>query len=140
MRTWRDQGGRPWAGTAVAAVLVVASGLATARYGTGAVADALGDALYAALVTLLVGLAVPRWSTPARAGLAVGLCWAVELAQLTGVPAAAADAWPPLRYLLGTTFVATDLLWYAVGVLAASSVTVLASRVGGARRAAVARG
>jgi hypothetical protein len=124
----------------VAAALVVAAGLATARYGSGAVADALGDALYAALVTLLVGLAVPRWSAAARGGPAGGGGWGVERAQLTGAPAAAADAWPPLRYLLGTTFVATDLLWYAVGVLLATWGTVLASRVGGARRAAVSRG
>lgn len=140
MRTRRDQGGRPWVVTGVAGALVVAAGLATARYGSGAAADALGDALYAALVTLLVGLALPRWFAPARAGLALGLCWAVELAQLTGVPAAAADAWPPLRYLLGTTFVVTDLLWYAVGVLLAACGTTLASRVGGARRAAVTPG
>jgi hypothetical protein len=140
VRTRRDQGGRPWAATASVGALVVAAGLAAARYGSGTVADALGDALYAALVALLVGLALPRWSTPVRAGLAVGLCWAVELAQLTGVPAAAAGAWPPLRYLLGTTFVATDLLWYAVGVLLAACGTALASRVGGARRAAVTRG
>lgn len=140
MRTRRDQGGRPWAATAAAGALVVLAGLGTARYGSGAGADALGDALYAALVTLLVGLAVPRWSLGTRAALAVALCWAVELAQLTGVPAAAADAWPPLRYLLGTTFVATDLLWYAAGVLLASCGTALASRVGGARRAAVTPG
>lgn len=140
MRTRRDQGGRPWAATVVAAVVVVAAGLATARYGSGAAADALGDALYAVLVLLLVTLAVPRWSRPAQAGLAVALCWAVELSQLTGAPAAAAAVWPPLRYLLGTTFVATDLLWYAVGVLLASCGTLLASRVGGARRAAVTRG
>lgn len=140
MRTRRDQGGRPWAASAAAGALVVAAGLGTARYGSGPVADALGDALYAALVVLLVVLAVPRWSPAARAGLAVALCWAVELAQLTGLPAAAADAWPPLRYLLGTTFVATDLLWYAAGVLLASCGTALASRVGGARRAAVTPG
>ncbi|NHT19709.1 DUF2809 domain-containing protein [Cellulomonas sp. IC4_254] len=140
MRTRRDQGGRPWAATGAAAVLVVAAGLATARYGSGAAADALGDALYAVLVLLLVTLAVPRWSRPAQAGLAVALCWAVEMSQLTGAPAAAAAVWPPLRYLLGTTFVATDLLWYAVGVLLASCGTLLASRVGGARRAAVTRG
>jgi hypothetical protein len=140
VRTRRDEGGRPWAATAAAGALVVAAGLATARYGASAAADALGDALYAALVLLLVALAAPRWPRPAQAGLAVALCWAVELAQLTGAPAAAADAWPPLRYLLGTTFVATDLLWYAVGVLLATWGTVLASRVGGARRAAVSRG
>ena len=136
----RDRFGRPWLGTLAAAVLVVAAGLATARLATGAAGDALGDALYAALVLLLVTLVLPGRSRGAQAGTAIALCWAVELAQLTGVPAAAAAAWPPLRYVLGTTFVATDLLWYAVGVLLASAATVLSSRWGGARRAATTRG
>lgn len=130
------RGTRPWRTTAIVGGLVVAAGLATARYGTGPLGDALGDALYAVLVLLLVALALPRLSRPAQAGLALAVCWTVEAAQATGGPAAAVAAWPPLRYLLGTTFVATDLLWYAVGVLVASSVTVLASRWSGARRAA----
>lgn len=128
--------GRPWRATALVGSVVVVAGLTTARNGTGPLGDALGDALYAVLVLLLVALALPRLSRPAQAGLAVAACWAVELAQATGGPAAAVAAWPPLRYLLGTTFVAADLLWYAVGVLVASSVTVLASRWSGARRAA----
>jgi hypothetical protein len=128
--------GRPWRVVVPAAGLVVVAGLATARYGSGPVGDALGDALYAVLVLLLVALAVPRWSRAGQAGAALAACWAVELAQATGGPAVAVAAWPPLRYLLGTTFVATDLLWYALGVLLAWSVTVLASRWSGARRAA----
>jgi len=136
----RARFGRPRLGTLAAAVLVVAAGLATARLATGAAGDALGDALYAALVLLLVTLVLPGRSRGAQAGTAIALCWAVELAQLTGVPAAAAAAWPPLRYVLGTTFVATDLLWYAVGVLLASAATVLSSRRGGARCAATTRG
>lgn len=130
-----DQRRRPWRSVVPAGALVVAAGLAAARYGTGPLGDALGDALYAVLVLLLVVLALPRLARPAQAGLALGLCWAVEVAQATGAPAAAVAAWPPLRYLLGTTFVATDLLWYAVGVLLASCVMVLASRWSGARRA-----
>lgn len=131
-----EQGRRPWRATALIGAVVVVAGLATARYGSGPVGDALGDALYAVLVLLLVALALPRLARPGQAAVAAGLCWAVELAQATGGPAAAVAAWPPLRYLLGTTFVATDLLWYAVGVLVASCLTVLASRWSGARRAA----
>jgi hypothetical protein len=133
----RPQARRPWASSVVAGGLVVVAGLLTARSGSGALGDALGDALYAVLVLLLVRFAGPRLHRAAQAGIAVALCWAVEGAQATGAPAAAVDAWPPLRYLLGTTFVATDLLWYAVGVLVASGVTALASGwSGGTRRAA----
>jgi hypothetical protein len=133
----RPHARRPWASSVVAGGFVVAAGLATARFGSGPAGDALGDALYAALVLLLVRFTGPRLHRAAQAGLAVALCWAVEGAQATGAPAAVVDAWPPLRYLLGTTFVATDLLWYAVGVLVASGVTVLASRWSrGTRRAA----
>jgi uncharacterized protein DUF2809 len=115
---------RPWRSTALAGAAVVTAGLATARFGSGAV----GDALYAALVLLLVRWALPRWSPAAHAALAVGLCWAVEVAQATGGPAQAVEAWPPLRYLLGTTFGPLDLLWYALGVLAAWGVIVGSSR------------
>jgi len=131
---------RAWRSTALAGAAVVTAGLATARLGSGAVGDALGDALYAALVLLLVRWALPRMSSAARAGLAVGLCWAVEVAQATGGPARAVEAWPPLRYLLGTTFGPLDLLWYALGVLAAWVVIVgLSRRPGDAVRAASGR-
>jgi hypothetical protein len=131
-----EQVRRPWRATVLAGALVVAAGLGTARYGTGPVGDALGDALYAVLVLLLVGLALPRRGRWTQAAVALALCWAVELAQATGGPAAAVEAFPPLRYLLGTTFVVTDLFWYAVGVCVTSCATVLASRWSGARRAA----
>jgi hypothetical protein len=129
-------GRRPWVGTLLAGTLVVAAGLATARSGTGALGDALGDALYAVLVLLVVGLLLPRAGLGVRAAVAVVLCWAVEVAQATGAPAAAAAAWPPLRYLLGTTFAWADLLWYALGVLAAAAVMAGTSRVARGRVAA----
>ena len=47
--------------------------------------------------------------------VAFALCALVELAQLTGIPAAVVDAVPVARYALGTTFAAVDLLAYAVG-------------------------
>lgn len=140
MTTAADRGRRPWGPTTLAGAFVVAAGLGTARWGTGAAGDALGDALYAVLVLLLVGLAAPRSPLALRAATAVALCWAVEVAQATGGPAAAVGAWPPLRYLLGTTFGWLDLLWYALGVLLGASGILLASRwSGGTRRAATTR-
>lgn len=119
----------------VAAVLVVAAGLATSRLVPGASGDALGDALYAALVLLLVTLVAPRRGLVGRAVVAVALCWAVELAQATGGPGAAVHAWPPLRYLLGTTFAWPDLVAYAIGVLFAGAVMqVVSVRSSGRRR------
>ncbi|MBU5422219.1 DUF2809 domain-containing protein [Cellulomonas hominis] len=137
-----DRAGADRARTAAALAVppVVLAGLATARYGTGAVGDALGDALYAVLVLLVVTVVLPRLSVATRAGLALGLCWVVELAQLTGGPAAAVAAWPPLQYLLGTTFAWPDLLAYAAGAGVAAAVMVLSSpRSGGPGRPALRR-
>ncbi|WP_051275129.1 DUF2809 domain-containing protein [Cellulomonas sp. URHD0024] len=97
-----------------------------------------GDALYAALVYVLVlGLAPAVPSN--RAGMvAFGICAAIELLQLTGLPAEIVGAAPAARYALGTTFQAPDLLAYAVGVLLAAGVDVLVRRrASGPRRAAV---
>lgn len=100
---------RPAAG--LAAAVVVLAGLG-ARAG---LPPALGDALYATLVVLLVVLVRPR-TAPAPAALAgLALCAGVELFQLTGVPAELAARWPLVRLALGTTFWAPDLLRYAVG-------------------------
>ncbi|WP_199732079.1 DUF2809 domain-containing protein [Cellulomonas triticagri] len=109
---------RPWLRTLLAGGAVVTAGLLVSRYGSGPVGDALGDALYAALVLLLVAFVVPRRALAVQAAVALAVCWAVEVAQATGGPESAVRAWPPLRYLLGTTFAWADLVWYAVGVLA----------------------
>jgi hypothetical protein len=114
--------------TALAAAVVVLAGLATASVGAGPWADALGDALYAALVLLLRRLLLPRLRTTMLAVTALLLCTAIEAAQATGVPAAVVRAFPPARYVLGTTFVATDLLAYAAGVLVTAGALLLAGR------------
>lgn len=94
--------------------VTVAAGLGAPALLGGAAADVLRDALYTALVYLLVLLAVPTARPAVAAGTALGFSWAVELFQLTGVP----EANPALRLVLGSTFNAPDLLWYAVGAVA----------------------
>lgn len=98
-----------------AGALVVAVGLAVHFLASGPAASLLADALYAALVYLIVAFLAPR-TAPARvAAIAAGLCVIVELFQLTGVPSRLAEAWPLTALVLGTTFVAWDLVAYLVG-------------------------
>lgn len=109
--------------TALAAAVVgtLVAGLLVSR-GTGLAADLAGGALYAVLVQLLVLLVAPRTRPLVAGAVALGLCWVVELAQLTGLPATAVDAWAPLHYVLGSTFSAPDLPAYAAGVAAVTAI------------------
>ena len=92
---WRGDGqvsgevrdGARRAGLAAAAVGVVAAGLVVTRAGSGPFVGAVGDALYAVLSYLLVGLALPRARAWVVAGVALGACTLIELLQLTGLPA-----------------------------------------------------
>ncbi|MBD3781304.1 MAG: DUF2809 domain-containing protein [Micrococcales bacterium] len=130
----------PRRGVALAVGPVVAAGLVTARVGSGAAADVLGDALYAVLVLLLVSLTAPRWSLRRRAVAAVVLCWVVEVAQATGGPALLVDRWGPAAFVVGTTFAWRDLAVYAAGVGLAVLVMAACSQVGsGSVRPAVPR-
>ncbi|MER5630139.1 DUF2809 domain-containing protein [Streptomyces nitrosporeus] len=111
-----------------AAVLTVAAGLGVRTAGGGEAAKYAGDALYTVLIHTLVVLAVPRTRPRAAAGAALALSWAVELAQLTGVPERLAAHSTLARLVLGTTFNAPDLLWYAVGAASAGALhTALAA-------------
>jgi hypothetical protein len=112
---------------AVAALVTVAAGLTVRSVGDGAVSQVAGDALYAVLVYVLVGFLAVRARPAAAGGLAWAVCAVVELAQLTGVPAAVVEVWDPARWVLGTTFHAPDLLVYAVGAACAVLVDVLVS-------------
>ncbi|GCD19232.1 DUF2809 domain-containing protein [Cellulomonas algicola] len=113
---------RPRRSLLLAAAVVVAAGLLVATRATGPVADPTGDALYAALVYVLVLLVGPRVA-PWRAGaVATAVCVAVELAQLTGAPAALVQAVPVSRFVVGTTFVPVDLLAYGLGAALATVV------------------
>lgn len=107
-----------------AAATVVVAGVLVTSLGHDPIASAIGDGLYAALVYLLVAFAAPRSRTWFVAAIALGMCVAVELTQLTGASAAVVEWWGPARYLLGTTFQAVDLAAYAAGVV----VTALLDR------------
>ena len=114
--------------TALAAGVVVVAGLLVhaAGHATGGspalVADAVGDALFAVLLVLLAAWCVPAARPWSVAGVAFGVCAGLEVAQLTGVPAALTQRWWFLRYVLGTTFHAPDLAAYAVGAGAAADL------------------
>lgn len=108
---------------AAAAVTVVAAGLAVSR-ADGLAADLVGGALYTALLYVLVAVLAPRARSRVVGLAAFGLSAAVELLQLTDVPRTLVEQAPPLAYVLGSTFVATDLAAYAVGALAATAVDV----------------
>ena len=67
--------------------------------------------------------------TSVRAALgALGFSWAIELAQLTPVPAALSEVSVVARLVLGSTFGAADLVAYAVGATLAASVHALLRR------------
>lgn len=103
---------------AFAALLVVAAGLASRRWGGASPwAQAPGDALWATLVFVLVGIARPAWSTGKTAAVALAMAFAVEASQAVHVPwLDAVRRTLPGRLVLGTSFYAPDLLAYAVGV------------------------
>ncbi|MEU3498265.1 DUF2809 domain-containing protein [Kitasatospora cineracea] len=120
---WRARAGWTAAAGAVLAFGLVAPGLVPA----GA-ASLLGGALYTALLYTLLSAAAPRlgpW-TAGAAALAAG--WAVELFQLTGLPADLGRHSRLARLVLGTTFDPADLLGYALGAAAATALHLLARR------------
>ena len=85
----------------------------------GFLGDLAGGILYAVLVCLVIAIVTPSAPGLRIGALALVVCAAIELLQLTGLPSTLGTVFPPLRLLLGTTFVATDLLAYAVGAAAA---------------------
>lgn len=121
--------------------MTVAAGLGVRTVADGAPAKYAGDALYTVLICALVALCAPRARPLAVAGAGLVLSWAVELCQLTGVPADLSRHSAVARLVLGSTFNAPDLFWYAVGAAAAwvghtAAVRGAASRAAGAASAA----
>ena len=105
----------------IAAITVLALGLGIRAVGGGPFAKYAGVALYAAWIYVLIVLITPRRSVPVTAALALGVCWIVEFAQLTSLPASLSARSVVLRLVLGTTFNPPDLAWYAVGVALAAT-------------------
>ncbi|MGW6585349.1 DUF2809 domain-containing protein [Streptomyces sp. MCL20-2] len=116
---------------AVAASGTVAAGLAVRAGADGAFAKYAGSALYTVLLCALVAFCAPRVRPLMVAATALGLSWAVEFAQLTGVPAELSAHSTAARLVLGSTFNAPDLVWYAVGAAGAWAVLRAADRARG---------
>lgn len=118
------------------AVALVVGGLAVARGWESAAGAFTGDALYAALLYVVVAFVAPRGRVAVVTAAAFALCAAVEVFQLTGIPAALAETVPPVALVLGTTFQWTDLVAYALGAVAAGAVDALSRRAAGSSRGA----
>lgn len=107
----------------------IALGLAVHLGGAGlgrVTRDVLGDALWAVMMAWWVGAAAPSASLRARAAVALGLCFAVEMSQLYHAPAIdAVRATRAGHLVLGSGFDPRDLVAYTAGVIAA----VLVERV-----------
>ncbi|CAL9373148.1 hypothetical protein SUDANB176_00910 [Streptomyces sp. enrichment culture] len=102
---------------AVAALVIAGAGLGLRAVATGDVAKYGGDALYTLLIVALVILVAPRVTARKAGALALAVSWGVEFLQLSEVPAELSRHSTAARLVLGSTFNAPDLFWYAVGAL-----------------------
>lgn len=118
---------RRWRLLAIAA-LVIAAGLLTHLVGSGPIADRAGDALYAVMVYLVIAIAFPRASVVIVGMIALALCAAIEVFQLTGLPALWAQGFSPVRLVLGVGFDPGDLVAYALGAAAAAAADFVIGR------------
>jgi len=114
--------------------LTVAAGLGSRAWLGGLPAKMAGDALYTVLIYVLVVVVRPS-ARPSRAfAVALGLSFAVELAQLTPYPAWLSSKHVILRLVFGTTFGFVDLAGYVVGAVFAVALHGVARGLARARR------
>lgn len=113
-----------------ALIVTVVVGIASRAIPIGFVLwdEYLGNALYAVAVYLVVAIGCTllrrHWSVQVVAGIAVGLCWALEAFQATGWTARTISS-ASIRTVLGTTFGFTDLIGYVVGVAVIAVIDVV---------------
>lgn len=123
-------------GLAATAVLVLLAGLILQLPDRTIAIDLAGSALYACLVGLVVAIVWPRLPAWAIAAVGFGVAAAVELLQLTGLPARIVEAVPPARLVFGSSFDPLDFLGYLLGGLLLFGLVPLARAVAGGRREA----
>ncbi len=117
-----------WTAVLALAVTVVA-GLGVRHVTGGALGKYAGDALYATAVYWAVIIVRPAVRALVAAVVATGICWAIELFQLTPVPRTLSSHSTLSRLVLGSTFGGRDLLAYPAGVLLAVAVHTLLGRL-----------
>jgi hypothetical protein len=103
--------------TPVVATVIVAVALTIRAVADGDLEQYSGTALYASMVYVTVLFVWPRLMPLAACGISIGLCWAVETFQLTGIPAFLSARSLAARLVLGVQFDLTDIFWYPVGVI-----------------------
>ncbi|WP_217250618.1 DUF2809 domain-containing protein [Streptomyces sp. AC602_WCS936] len=135
----RGEASRVRLSAAAAALSVVGAGLGLRSVAAGDAAKYGGDSLYTLLIFTLVFLVAPRVPTAKAAALALAVSWGVEFLQLSGVPADLSRRSTAARLVLGSTFNAPDLFWYAVGALAGWLVVASSGAVGGGRSSSLVR-
>lgn len=113
---------------------VVALGLFVRFVVAGPVGDFLGGVLYTVLIAVIVFPVVTaivkrrmpvsalRNSHWIAAGVALAVSVAVELLQLSSIPAQLSEVFAPARLVLGTSFAPLDLVAYGVGAVLAGAV------------------
>lgn len=111
----------------VAILLVIAAGLVAASM-RSTWAGILSDMLYTVVIYLVLSLLLPHLHAVIHGGIAFIVSASVELLQITGLPALWAETAPPVRYILGLSFDAHDLLWYAIGAATSVLVDLMVSR------------
>lgn len=128
---WPTPGNRSRPLSAVLVGVVIAVGLASRAPGMRSVVPAgVGDALWAVMVFLGIGLLWPKIPTGRLAVCALLFAWAIEVSQLYHTPWIDAVRHTRLGGLaLGYGFLWTDLVWYAVGIVCGVGIEwVLARR------------
>lgn len=115
-----------------AIVATIVAGLASRRFPwllPSWLGKSPGDALWAAMLYFGLALLAPRARSSRVAVAALVLCWLVEASQLYRTPWLDAVRATTLGHLaLGSTFVWSDLLAYALGVAAAALLDRYARR------------
>jgi uncharacterized membrane protein YdbT with pleckstrin-like domain len=107
---------------AAVAGLILVTGLVVHFTIESAAGDFVADSLYAVLLYVVLSFIFVRAPVSRIALAAFLICVGIELFQLTGVPAALAEVFPPIRLLLGTTFAVLDLVAYFLGVVGCALV------------------
>jgi hypothetical protein len=118
----------------LAAPLTVAAGLGSRALLGGLAAKVAGDALYTVLVYVLVVVVRPDVRLARAFAVALGVSFAIELAQLTPYPAWLSSKHVILRLIFGTTFGFVDLAGYVVGAFVAVALHAAAIRAATPRR------
>ncbi|GAB2612421.1 hypothetical protein GCM10027067_24980 [Pseudactinotalea suaedae] len=116
-------------------VVVVLVGLAVQPFRQLAWTDGVGTLAYGAAAVAVAALALPRRGALLPGAIGTGLACAVEILQLTGVPAALSERFPPAALLLGSSFDPVDVLLLIAGGVGAVLALSVPSRVAPASHA-----